>query len=119
MTVKDCQPLPRIDESLDALSGLKLWSCLDLKSGYWQLDIAEQDRHLTAFSIPGIQWQWKKLAFGLCNAPSTFTLLMQMVFSGKLIFCIGKILYAIQRPLKSNSQTWKWYLRDLAELVLN
>ena len=85
VTVKDCQPLPRIDDSLDALSGSKWWSCLDMKSGYWQLDIAEQDRHLTAFSIPGgEQWQWKKLAFGLCNAPSTFTRLMQMVFSGLL-----------------------------------
>ena len=85
VTVKDCQPLPRIDDSLDALSGSKWWSCLDMKSGYWQLDIAEQDRHLTAFSIPGgEQWQWKKLAFGLCNAPSNFTRLMQMVFSGLL-----------------------------------
>ena len=86
MTVKDCQPLPRIDDSLDALSGSKWWSCLDMKSGYWQLDIAEQDRHLTAFSIPGMvnHGNGKKLAFGVCNAPSTFTRLMQMVFSGLL-----------------------------------
>ena len=53
VTVKDCQALSRIDDSLDALSGSKSWSCLDMKSGYWQVDIAEQDRHLTAFSIPG------------------------------------------------------------------
>ena len=82
VTVKDCQSLPRIDDSLDALSGSKWWSCLDMKSGYWQIDIAEEDRHRTAFSIPGgEQWQWRKLAFGLCNAPSTFTRLMQMTFS--------------------------------------
>ena len=82
VTVKDCQSLPRIDDSLDALSGSKWWSCLDMKSGYWQVDIAEEDRHRTAFSIPGgEQWQWRKLAFGLCNAPSTFTRLMQMTFS--------------------------------------
>ncbi|MCG7876282.1 MAG: RNase H-like domain-containing protein [Candidatus Thiodiazotropha endolucinida] len=85
VTVKDCQALPRIDDSLDALSGSKWWSCLDMKNGYWQVDIAEENRHLTAFSIPGgEQWQWRKLAFGLCNAPSTFTRLMQMVFSGLL-----------------------------------
>ncbi|MCG8048838.1 MAG: RNA-directed DNA polymerase, partial [Candidatus Thiodiazotropha taylori] len=85
VTVKDCQALPRIDDSLDALSGSKWWSCLDMKNGYWQVDIAEENRHLTAFSIPGgEQWQWRKLAFGLCNSPSTFTRLMQMVFSGLL-----------------------------------
>ena len=60
VTVKDCQPLPRIDDRLDALSGSKWWSCLDMKSGYWQVDIAESDRHLTAFAIPGgEQWQWR------------------------------------------------------------
>ena len=72
VTVKDCQSLPRNDDSFDALSGSKRWSCLDMKSGYWQIDIAEEDRHLTAFSVPGgEQWRWRKLAFGLCNAPST------------------------------------------------
>ena len=49
-----------------------------MKSGYWQIDIAEEDRHLTASDITGgEQWQWRKLAFGLCNAPSTFTRFMQ------------------------------------------
>ena len=58
VTVNDCQPLPSIGDSLDALSGSRWWSCPDMKSGYWQLDIAEQDRHLLAFSIPGSeQWQ--------------------------------------------------------------
>ena len=71
VTVKDCQSLPRIDDSLDALSGSKWWSCLDMKSGYWQIDIAEEDRHRTAFSIPGgEQWQWRKLAFGLAMHPA-------------------------------------------------
>ena len=83
VNVKDCQPLPRIEDSLEALSRSKWWSCLDMKSGYWQVDIREKDRRKTAFPIPGgEQWQWRKLAFGLCNAPSTFTRLMQMVFSG-------------------------------------
>jgi hypothetical protein len=56
-----------------------------MKSGYWQVDIDEKDRSKTAFSIPGAKkWQWKRLAFGLCNAPATFTRLMQMVFTGML-----------------------------------
>ena len=49
------------------------------------MDIREEDRHKTAFAIPdGEQWQWRKLAFGLSNAPSTFARLMQMIFLGLL-----------------------------------
>lgn len=113
MSLKDCQPLPRIDDSLDALSGSKWWSCLDMKSGYWQIDISEEDRHLTAFAIPGgEQWQWRKLAFGLCNAPSTFTRLMQMVFSGLL----WKIVILYLDDIICHSKTFEEQFSNL-ELV--
>ena len=53
LTVKDSQPLPRIDDTFDSLSGSVWFSTLDMKSGFWQVGLAEKDRGKTAFSIPG------------------------------------------------------------------
>jgi hypothetical protein len=60
ITVKDSHPLPRIDDTIDALSSVKHFSTADLKSGYYQIPVAEKDRHKTAFSFPGGGlWQFK------------------------------------------------------------
>ena len=82
-TFKDSQPLPRIDDTLDALSGATWFSTLDCKSGYWQVGLAEKDRPKTAFSIAGGGlWQFTVMPFGLCNAPATFERLMEQVLHG-------------------------------------
>ena len=84
VTVKDSYPLPRIDETLDALSGARWFSTLDLKSGYHQIALADKDKQKTAFSSgSGLSlWQWRVMPFGLCNAPATFERLMEVVLSG-------------------------------------
>ncbi|KAK3108631.1 hypothetical protein FSP39_012081 [Pinctada imbricata] len=83
VTIKDSHPLPRIDDALDSLSGSKYFSTLDLKSGYWQVGLKEEDKEKTAFSFPGGGlWQFTVMAFGLCNAPATFERLMERVLSG-------------------------------------
>ena len=83
VTIPDSHPLPRIDDTLEALGGSRWFSTLDLKSGFYQVSIDEEDRPKTTFSIPGSGlWQWRVLPFGLLNSPSVFERLMERVFAG-------------------------------------
>ena len=76
-TVKDAHPLPRIDDLLDALHGACWFSTLDLKSSYWQVPIHEADKPKTAFRAnSGQLYEFNQVPFGLCNAPTTFSSLM-------------------------------------------
>ena len=79
ITVKDAYPLPRIDDTLDALGDVKYFSTLDMSSGYWQVEVGEEDKAKTAFTTGKGHFEFNVMPFGLSNAPATFQRLMDLV----------------------------------------
>ena len=79
VTRRDMYPLPRVDDVLERLAGAKYFTCLDLKSGYWQVPVSVKDRHKTAFVTPDGLFEFNAMPFGLANAPPTFQRLMDTV----------------------------------------
>ena len=82
ITRKDAYPIPRIDDTLDTLSGACWFSTLDMVSGYWQVEVGEEDKEKTAFCTPYGLYKFNVMPFGLCNGPATFQRLMNLMLSG-------------------------------------
>ena len=77
-TIKDAQTLPRIEDSLDSLNGAMIFTSLDLKSGYWQVELDEDSIPYTAFTVGPLGfYECLRMPFGLTNAPATFQRLME------------------------------------------
>ena len=77
-TVKDSYALPRIEELLDALAGSKYFSVLDMKSGYHQIELAEDHKERTAFTVAPLGFfKYNRMAMGLENAPATYQRLVE------------------------------------------
>lgn len=82
VTVSNCYPLPRIDELLHLAKQSLFMSTIDLRSGYWQVSVSEDDRDKTAFITPFGLYRFKRMPFGLKNAPATFQRLIHRFRSG-------------------------------------
>lgn len=77
-TKKDAYALPRIEKILNALSGNKYFSILDMKSGYHQVELLEEHKERTAFTVGPLGfYEFNRLPFGLSNSPATYQRLME------------------------------------------
>jgi hypothetical protein len=79
--VKNKYPFPRIDDLFDQMRGARVLSDINLRSGYHQFQIKEEDIHKTTFRIRYSRYEFKLVPFGVTNAPSTFICLMNNVFN--------------------------------------
>ncbi|KAG1932751.1 interleukin-1 receptor accessory protein-like 1-A [Pimephales promelas] len=76
-TIKDAYALPNLEEAFSALTGSKWFSVLDLKSGFYQIEMEEADKHKTAFVCPLGFYEFNRMPQGVTNAPSSFQRLME------------------------------------------
>ena len=113
-TITDSHYLPRIDDTFDRLAGASWFSTVDLKSGYWQLDMHPDDRHYTAFTAGCLGfYEWLRLPMGLVNSAATFQRVMERVMGSlNLQTCL---LYLDDIIIFSD--TWENHIQRLDQVL--
>lgn len=112
-TIADKYPIPDINVTIQNLGKAKIFSTIDLESGFHQILIREQDREKTAFSINHAKFHFKRMPFGLKNAPSIF----QRCVNDILHEYIGKFAYVYIDDVIIFSDTAEEHMRHISLVI--
>ena len=108
----DAYPMPRINDLIDGLGQAKFINTLDLTKGYWQMPVAEEDRHKTAFVTPKGLFQFRVMPFGLSGAPASFQRMIDRLIDGLQDFAAAYL-----DDLVVFSSTWEDHMQQLREVL--
>ena len=109
-TIRDAYMLPLIENTLNRLAGAKYFTCLDLQSGYWQVELEEEDKQKTAFRVDGIGFfECNRMPFGLTNAPAVFQRMMEQTLAE-----LSNVLVYID-DIVIHSPSFEQHLEDLEQ----
>lgn len=111
-TIDDKYPIPNITDILDKLGKAQYFSTIDLKSGYHQIEMNENDRQKTAFSVENGHYEFLRMPFGLKNAPATFQRIMDTIFRE----LIGVCIFVFMDDIIIFSPSLKQHLIDLKKV---
>ncbi|KAG6449370.1 hypothetical protein O3G_MSEX006038 [Manduca sexta] len=115
ITKTDCYPIPLIDELLQMTKRDCFMSTIDLKAGYWQVNVAPEDQDKTAFVTPFGTYRFKRMPFGLKNAPSTFQRLIDRFRSGASLQNVTLLAYLDDLMIITQG-SFEQHLRDLQKV---
>jgi len=112
VTTADPFPMPRVDDLIDRVGKAKFLTKVDMTRGYWQVPLDDDSVPISAFVTPFGHFQWRYMAFGLRNAPATFSRLVSRLPRGLETFCAAYL-----DDIIIFSESWEQHIQHL-DLVL-